>query len=403
MIAIKNAISSMKSHKLRVVIAMIWIIIGITSVVVVSSIGKGLENQINKSVEKSEDGSVILSFYPTNYDIMEVGLVYQPFGTVEKEIISLVSGVKSVTTEIGETDSKFGDWWTGIEKDNEYHQVILSPYDLEKRPEILYGRDFSLDELDRNCILLADETAMLFYDSPEEAVGQMVTLDGKTYEVIGIVPTTYIESFMTSYPELRSYLPAKLIDNMMGDVGWNSGSEQVQINVAKGFNKDDVAMNVINALNEARVDKDGEYVQEWREDSAQELRFIKNAISKFTGIITLVSLVIGGIGIMNIMYMSVIERKREIGIRRAIGAKNKNIVMQFVTEAAVITTIGGLFGIIVGIMVSVYIQGRIPFDVAIDPTMCLFAAFISSLTGILFGVIPAMKATKVDPIKAIQG
>lgn len=406
MIAIKNAIASMRSHKLRVFIAMVWIVIGITAVVAVSSVGKGLENQINKLVEKSDDGSTILTFYPKDYNIAEVGLVYQPFGGREREIISLIPGVKSVTTDIEDNSSRQGEWWMGIQKDNEYYTAILTSYDMEKRPKvILAGRDFSLDDLDRDTILLSENTAYLYFDTIEEAVGEFINLEGRMYEVIGIVPTDFSEGFMYSQEEPRSYIPPALMEELMGAYTdkWNHASTRIKIGVGKGFDKQMIIQEVIQKLNDSRENQDGEYVEDYREDPAENLRYLKSMISKFTGAATLVSLIIGGIGIMNIMYMSVIERKREIGIRRAIGAKSRNIIMQFVTEAAVITTIGGFFGIIVGIIVSFAIQDRIPFDIAIDPVMCIFAAAISALTGMIFGVIPALKATKVDPIKAIQG
>ena len=400
MVHLKNALDSMRSHKFKVFISMIWIIIGITSVVVVSSIGKGLENEMDKIIEKGDNGKAIIEFYPNNWNSEDIGINYQPFSSKEMEMIALTSGVQAVSTEI-EDDNSGNSFGASIEKDGEYYYTSFVPYDLEKRPEILFGRDFALDELDRDVILLGEEIANIYFGDLNKAVGESIFLEGTTFEVIGIVAVQMIDSFMNSYPESNSYVPSHIIGNIKEMYGWDMGSAKVQITVSKGFDKNEIANNIVNTLTETRTD--GSYQVGYEESETDSLVYMKMAINSFTGVITLVSLIIGGIGIMNIMYMSVIERKREIGIRRAIGAKPRTIILQFVTEAAVITTMGGFFGIIVGIIASIYLGGKVPFDIQIDPLMCIFAAVISSLTGVVFGVIPAMKAAKVDPIKAIQG
>ena len=401
MVHLKNALDSMRSHKFKVFISMIWIIIGITSVVVVSSIGKGLENQMDEIIEKDADKRFVVDFYPNDYGIIDVGMFYQPFSSKEIDIITSTSGVQGVSTDMDSEGGSYGGYGTSIEKDGEYYNVSFSPYDEEKRPEILYGRDFSLDELDRDVILLSEETAMIDFEDASEAIGESILLEGIRYEIIGIVPSIIHQSFMDSYTEAVSYVPKHIMEDLYSAGGWNDSSASIKVTVSKGFNNDEVANNITEALNKTRTD--GSYNTVYKEGAINQLEYIKFAISSFTGIITLVSLIIGGIGIMNIMYMSVIERKREIGIRRAIGAKPRTIILQFVTEAAVITTMGGFFGIIIGIIVSIMLGGKLPFEIQIDPLMCIFAAVISSLTGVVFGVIPAMKAAKVDPIKAIQG
>jgi putative ABC transport system permease protein len=110
---------------------------------------------------------------------------------------------------------------------------------------------------------------------------------------------------------------------------------------------------------------------------------------------------VGGVGVMNIMYVSVMERQREIGIRRAIGAKPRHIMLQFLTEAVFITVCGGILGIIIGFVVVNYASNYLPFK-AIPNANSLFYAFIATvLTGVVFGIVPAFKASRLDPIKAI--
>ena len=128
------------------------------------------------------------------------------------------------------------------------------------------------------------------------------------------------------------------------------------------------------------------------------------AIGGMTGFlmaITAISLLVGGIGVMNIMYVSVTERKREIGIRRAIGAKPRTILIQFLLEAAFITLLGGLIGIGLGYGLSTIVGGFVQIKPVMTPQIFLISSLVSILTGVVFGIIPAINAARMDPIKAI--
>lgn len=401
-VALKNALASIKSYKLRVFTAMVWIILGITSVIVVSSIGNGLEKQMDEMLTSKDDRKGKVEFWPEDYNISNVGLMLQPFGRKEIEIASMVSGVESVGKPKDNENS--GGLGYPLDEKGEVH-IQLYPYSEQDMPEVLYGRKFSLDDDERNVIIIPENSAYYLYEDPTLAIGKPISLGEFTYEIIGIIPAVEQGGmFGDGWIEEKAYIPKTIFNNMMkAQWGEDYSMENIEVKVAQGFNKDEVLMNVVSALQAERVENDGSYSLGWEENQVQELEMMKQNITGFTGMITLVSLVIGGIGIMNIMYMSVIERKREIGIRRAIGAKPRNIIIQFVTESVVITSIGGIFGIICGLIAAKYLGGRLPFEIVISPVSCLFAAFISIFVGIVFGVIPAFKASRIDPIKAIRG
>jgi len=122
-----------------------------------------------------------------------------------------------------------------------------------------------------------------------------------------------------------------------------------------------------------------------------------STINKFVTLITAISMFVGGVGVMNIMYVSVMERQREIGIRRAIGAKPLDILIQFLVEAIFITILGGIIGIVIGFIVVNYL----PFKAIPNINSLLFASVTTVVTGTIFGIVPAIKASKLDPIKAI--
>ena len=405
MVALKNALASIKSYKLRVFTAMVWIVLGITSVIVVSSIGNGLEKQMDEMLTSKDDRKGKIEFWPEDYNISNVGLVLQPFGRNELEVAGMVSGVESVGKPSEDDSNNMGGMSYNLDENGEVY-VSLYGYNEKERPTILYGRDFTLDDENRNVILIPMDVASYLYEDPALSLGEALELESSTYEIVGVIESVPQGGMfgMGGWMDPTAYIPKTVYNNMTKQMwGEDYSTAVIEVKVAPGFNKDEVLNNVVNALQSAREEADGSYNLSWEENETQELVMLKQSITGFTGIITFVSLVIGGIGIMNIMYMSVIERKREIGIRRAIGAKPRNIIMQFVTEASVITSIGGIIGIIVGIIAASYLGGRLPFPIVISPVSCLFAAMISVLTGIVFGVIPAYKASKIDPIKAIRG
>ncbi|MGL4760674.1 MAG: ABC transporter permease [Sarcina sp.] len=404
MVALKNALASIKSYKLRVFTAMVWIVLGITSVIVVSSIGNGLEKQMDEILTSKDNRKGKIEFWAEDYNISNVGLVLQPFGRNELEVAALVNGVERVGKP-SEDETGRGGMSYNLDENGEVYLSLYS-YNEKERPTILYGRDFTLDDEERSVILVPQDVASYLHEDPALAVGKSLELENSTYEIVGVIENVEQGGMMGMgrWSDPTAYIPKTVYNNMTKQMwGEDHSIAVIEVKVAPGFNKDEVLNNVVMALQNSREEADGTYQLSWEENQTQELEMMKQSITGFTGIITLVSLVIGGIGIMNIMYMSVIERKREIGIRRAIGAKPRNIIMQFVTEASVITSMGGVVGIIAGIIAATYLGGRLPFPVVISPISCLFAAMISVLIGVIFGVIPAYKASKVDPIKAIRG
>ena len=155
-------------------------------------------------------------------------------------------------------------------------------------------------------------------------------------------------------------------------------------------------------LKDLHSELDGQYVYQEPDDIAKEIENMTSSINKFIAVITIIAMFVGGIGVMNIMYMSVIERQKEIGIRRAIGATPINIIIQFLIESTFITIVGGSIGIIVRIIACNYLSGKLPFKIILSIDGIIYATLTSVLTGLIFGIIPALKASKLDPIKAIQ-
>ncbi|MCR8744202.1 ABC transporter permease [Romboutsia lituseburensis] len=405
MVIINNAIENIKSNKLRVVVAMIWIVLGITSVIVVSSIGNGIKKQSLDMKLNPQFRTLSYVFYPDYESTISNPAFYEPFTQDDINKISKMEGVERVTPKYGENTSSSIYAQVNSEYDEEFTKI--NEYKDDTKLDIRYGRKFSLEDLERKTVIIEYDTAWnLFNFHAESAVGKSVNINGETFEVIGVLKKREVDfsDESESYRNPEIYLSKLGIEELTQKVLSDSSITGIEILVLPEYETSEIS-DQINSMFEKTKDKDfGSYggdgngsEQEW------SLTVLQGSISQFTSILSKVSLFIGGIGIMNIMYMSVAERKSEIGIRRAIGAEPKDILIQFVIETIVITTLGGIIGMIVGTFAADYASGYIGIKAIPSIGVYLKAFSVSILTGAIFGSIPAIKAAKLDPIKAIQG
>lgn len=407
---IKNTLANLKAHKLRVFVTMIWIIIGITSVILVTSIGTGLEAKMKESTDKVNKKKTTIRFEPSNYGMMDYSIFLQPFTQQDIEIISFMEGVQmaSPTSDESQMSGSYG-FEAYVDKKSTF--IDINSYKSDKKVDVMYGRNFGYDDDERKVILITMQNATELFDNPEDAVGNGINIDEDIYEIIGVLKEQTQETAnqinmiygMGDMGYQTSLMPKKVFEKLVNKYNYgNNEIYSIDILVSPGYDTYEVANNVAMKLQELHPDLDGSYITEDMDSTYMELENMTSSIDKFVKIITLVSLFVGGIGVMNIMYMSVIERQREIGIRRAIGAKPRNIMTQFLIESTFITIVGGILGIIVGIILVVYISNKLPFKAILSFKGFVYAVSTSILTGVIFGMIPAFKASKLDPIKAIQ-
>lgn len=407
---IKNTLANLKAHKLRVLVTMIWIIIGITSVILVTSIGAGLEAKMKESTDKVNKKKTTIRFEPSNYSMMDYSIFLQPFTQQDIEAISFMEGVQMVGPTSDESQMS-GSYGFEAYVDKKSTSIDINSYKNDKKVDVMYGRNFGYDDDERKVILITMQNATQLFDNPEDAIGNGINIDGDIYEIVGVLKEQTQEAAnqinmiygMGDMAYQTSLMPKKVFEKLVNK--YNYGNHEIysiDILVSPGYDTYEVANNVAIKLQELHPDLEGSYITEEMDSTYMELENMTSSIDKFVKIITLVSLFVGGIGVMNIMYMSVIERQREIGIRRAIGAKPINIMTQFLIESTFITIVGGILGIIVGIILVGYISNRLPFKAILSFKGFVYAVSTSILTGIIFGMIPAFKASKLDPIKVIQ-
>lgn len=394
---IKNSLANLKGHKLRVFSVVLWIVIGITSVILVTSIGKGLEAEVLETTDKVSDKKVTINFEPTNYNMIGEAMFLEAFTKSDIDYISLMEGVKIVRP----TNDEYYDYnFYGNEAfvNDKSTFLEIEAYDSKENYKINYGRELGYDDENRKVILITQQKAMELFKNIEDAIGSGITIDNNIYEIVGILSEDISEE---DYQPC--IIPKNAYDNMFNKYSYeNNEIYSIDIIASEGYNPYEIADKVIMKLKDLHSELDGQYVYQEPDDIAKEIENMTSSINKFIAVITIIAMFVGGIGVMNIMYMSVIERQKEIGIRRAIGATPINIIIQFLIESTFITIVGGSIGIIVGIIACNYLSGKLPFKIILSIDGIIYATLTSVLTGLIFGIIPALKASKLDPIKAIQ-
>ncbi|MBX4261633.1 ABC transporter permease [Clostridium estertheticum] len=386
---IKTSVYSLKSHKLRVFLTMIGIIIGISSVITIMSVGNGLKVKMNESMADTSANKINVNFEPENKDA-DLTLI-EPFNKSDSYSLKTVTGVEKVE---GSKDMQGSGGF--ISGDATYFDkkayIVLKDYD-DKEVNIKYGRSFKKSEKDKKLIVLDYKSAEKLFESPQKAIGCGITVNGIIYEVTGV---TEKESAF-SLTGAISYISKESKEDMNVDTSISS----LDVYIKAGEDKDKVFEKVKKVLVLAHPNLKGEYKLQDPQAATKIFGQIIGYLTAFIALISGISLFVGGIGVMNIMYVSVTERKREIGIRRAIGAKPKSILLQFLIEAIMVTGLGGLLGILFGFIFCKIIGIFMPFPPVMSGASVIGATAISVIIGIIFGIIPAINASKMDPIKAI--
>lgn len=394
---------SLKAHKLRVFLTMVGIIIGITAVVTVSAIGEGMKQKSLKMMESADANSIRLIYKVDQEN--ESAVASQSFDEFafnmsDLKMLRKLDGIDNISADYS---MGFGGF-EGINTQIAYFETqtggMVQAYS-KPDPNIIYGSDFKETDFDKNKIILSYDTmqSQLNIKKPKDIIGKAIDVEGEKFQVVGV---------KKKIGENEMIMDSSIFTNTVPKKAYNSLAKNKPINAIKLKVKADAdRMMVVEEANKLLKDYHPELVGNFEEDRSNE-KFRKEMEQMLQGVvmgllfITAISLLVGGIGVMNIMYVSVSERKREIGIRRAIGAKPSNILIQFLLEAAFITLIGGILGVLLGSGIASLISNVVPdIEAIVSPKMAFMSAGISAGIGLIFGVIPAINAAKMDPIKAI--
>jgi putative ABC transport system permease protein len=432
---LRLGVKSLLLHPLRSLLTVLGIFIGVASVIWLLAISEGISNEAQRQIESLGADTIMIRSVPPPSDKLAASGV-TPYGLTRDEFNMLVRTIPTIKSAIPIREMK--RTFKYEDRTVEGRLVGCTPeYAEATRLQIDRGHFLTDAENFRResvCVLASDVAAKLFpYEDP---IGKRVYLPEHTdfYRVVGVLKFRNDSAAIGGSMEAQSfrsdiYIPIKTLQQRIGDTvvrraGGSFSGEVIQLNqITLTVNSVDDVKSTASLVEDAlRSHDDMEDISVVVPlELLEQARTTRLMFMVFMGLVAAISLLVGGIGIMNIMLATVTERTREIGIRRALGAKQKDITSQFLVEAAVLSVVGGATGILAGIfckpavvLAREFVASTYPETMAalpdvvrnvtpaIVPESIPIAFFISLVVGIIFGLFPAIRAAKMNPIEALR-
>ena len=420
---IRLAFQGIWGHKMRSFLTMLGIIIGIASIITIVSTIKGTNEQIKENLIGSGSNVVQVSLYQDDW---EYDMTWSPLPEGVRcledslrDSLNRLSGVEEVSffnrrnwsDFVSAGSSSFSGETYGI--DTSFFRV--NGY------TVTYGRDFDQRDYDgyRKVVILDRKAAAALFGL-ELPIGKVLEIKGEPFTVVGIAElTSKFEPAISSYNDYYMYADTSAGAIFIPSTVWPmvfyfDEPQNVAVKATSTDTMTKAGKAVADVLNETQlvgvVAEEGvtanaggfSYRSQDLLQQAQQLQEMSNATNQQLIWIASISLLVGGIGVMNIMLVSVTERTGEIGLKKALGAKKKRIRRQFLTEAAVLTSLGGIIGVVLGIVAAHLISASNGVPVAIDVPATVISVVFSMAIGIIFGMLPAVKAANLNPIEALR-
>ncbi len=412
---LRFAIDSVKGHKLRSLLTMLGIIIGIASIITIVSTIKGTNEQIKQNLIGSGTNTVVIRLNESDYPFDSA---YQPnpegvIAINEEDLLAIedLRGVEKASVfhsrewceNVYYKNTAFNGRMYGVDEN------YLSVYSYV----VSRGRGFvDADFTETRRVVIIDSQVAETLFSQVDPIGQTIEIAREPFTVIGVVSrSSEFSPVITSLNDYYMYTDTSggaiyVPDRIWGLICKFDEPQSVAIRAASTDAMTTAGQKVADYLNENNLGNTGSrelsYKSEDLLEQAQQLQSMSNATNRQLIWIASISLLVGGIGVMNIMLVTVTERTSEIGLKKAIGAKKSRILRQFLTEAAVITCIGGVAGVLAGIIMALIISQFMSVPVAISVPYSLIAVLFSTVIGVAFGLFPAIKAANLNPIEALR-
>ncbi|MBU3978781.1 ABC transporter permease [Patescibacteria group bacterium] len=394
-----SSIYALKANKLRTFLTMLGIIIGISSVILIVSIGQGAVSFITK--ELSVFGTNFFSINPGGDILSATAGQSNTLTMADVEAIRNDSSLSNIEYIAVNSIGTVKAVANGEDKNVMAYGVTYEMYEILK-PDMVYG-DFISDEdnlgSDRVAVLGVDVVEK-FFGKDADPTSETIKINNMPFRVIGVAEST---SFLAGGVLNNSiYIPLNVMfDQILG----KEYIQEIDISVKDTDTINQTIEDVEILLRDRHNLEEGEdndFITQSFQDMLSTVQTITNLLTVMVAAISAISLVVGGVGVMNIMFVSVTERTREIGLLKAIGAKDKDILIQFLIEAIVMTSFGGIIGILLGVSIAFAVSIVVGIPFVVSGLSIIAAVGVSMGVGILFGIYPAKRAASLSPIDALK-
>ena len=412
---IRLAFQGIWSHKLRSMLTMLGIIIGIAAIITIVSTIKGTNEQIKENLIGAGNNVVTVQLnqggYPYDMNWSPIPQGVRVITEETRQELEQISGVEKVSLYHSRSYAE-GVYYLNTQFNGGSIQGIDEQYLSVYGLQVKSGRGFTQEDFRKfRKVALVDTNTVTTLFGGQSPVGKVVEMQGDVFTVVGVVALS--EEFAPTINTINDYW--LYADSSSGtiyipDTVWPTAyqfdePQNVAIKVANTDVMASAGKEAADLLTEKQIigaDSQFDYRSQDMLEQAQQLQKMSESTNMQLIWIAGISLLVGGIGVMNIMLVSVTERTAEIGLKKAIGAKKKRILLQFLTEAAVLTSMGGIIGVISGIGLAQLISAMMQIPVAIDGAAIMVSVVFSTLIGVVFGLLPATQAANLNPIQALR-
>lgn len=391
------ALREIRRHILRSLLTILGIVIGVASVIIMVTLGNGATVQVTQQI--ADLGSNLLMVSPGKRLSPGQSGTAPPFKMADVEAIgrdiSSIAAIAPVSSKAATAVVGNENWSTSISgTNNQYFKV--------RRWLMQSGRQFSESELRAGaavCVIGNTIRTKLF--GGQDPLGKRIRLGKLSFEVIGLLETKGQSSMGTDQDDIV-LIPLRAFNRR---ISGNQDISLIQVSVADGASTEKVQSDITYLMRQRRhlaPNEDDNFNVMDMKEITKMLTGTTQILTALLGAVAAVSLVVGGIGIMNIMLVSVTERTREIGVRLAIGALEREVLLQFLVEAVVLSSTGGLLGITLGLLACAGLKDILQVPFVLNPTIIIVSFLFSAAVGVVFGYFPALKAASLDPIEALR-
>ncbi|PZC50586.1 MAG: putative ABC transport system permease protein [Chloroflexi bacterium] len=398
----RTALSSLGANKLRAGLTVLGIVIGVAAVISLMAIGRGAQDSITSRIESLGANLLFVSPDSTSEETTSTLTLEDSYALIDQTFAPHIAAVAPELTAFGQVEAG---------RDNTRTRVVgVTPDYLGVRNfDIGTGQFISQMHVDKRSevVVLGSQVSKTLFGL-RNPVGQSVRINGRQFSIIGVLESRGGSALgnqdnQVLVPITTAYYRLGSQRTVQGEVSVQS----ISVQATDGDAIDNAVQEIAMVLRlRHRIIGEDDFTITSQEDTIEALEETTGTFIVFLGAIASISLIVGGIGIMNIMLVTVTERTREIGIRKAMGAKRRDILVQFVSEATLLSLGGGLVGAIFGLALSRFLDGRNligqTFQTSFSGDIAILALVVSGAIGLFFGIYPAVRAARMHPIEALR-